>query len=160
MALAISEAEKTDMQARFTTACKQGWMTSVSTLLRHVNPRANDSAGIRLASRNGHEQVVRALLADGRANPRANTSEAVTWASVKGHVGVVRALLADGRADPRAKDTAAIYWASLKGHEQVVRALLVAGCARDRAIDGGRVFGEARVLRACMGSAAWFAGAN
>ena len=77
-----------------------------------------------MASENGHIDVVRLLLADGRVNPAASDNYAIRLASENGRTDVVRLLLADGRVDPAAKDNYAIREASCYGHVDVVRLLL------------------------------------
>ncbi|XHF98658.1 hypothetical protein AWENTII_002203 [Aspergillus wentii] len=55
------------------------------------------------AAENGHVEVVKLLLQDGRVNPDMHDSQgrtALSWAMGKGHQDVVRLFLGDGRADP------------------------------------------------------------
>lgn len=76
---------------------------------------------IRLASQNGHTDVVRLLLQDDRVNPASNSNQALLSASKRGHVGVVRLLLQDRRVEPAIND--AIRVASTYRHADVVALL-------------------------------------
>lgn len=179
MTSTISEAEKADMQARFTTACIDGCVESVRTLLAdpRVDPCACRSLAFHRAVYHGHVQVVQMLLADGRADPCLGGIYAVTarrpdglvelierneamWiACLNGNVEVVRALLADGRAGVPGyrSGSAVIRSASARGFVGVVRLLLTdsrAVCAD--AVGGGRQTKKAHTLRACLHWSAWF----
>jgi ankyrin repeat protein len=54
-----------------------------------VDPSADNNWAIRLASCNGHVEVVRLLLNDNRVNPSELDNYAIRWASHNGHVEVV-----------------------------------------------------------------------
>ena len=79
---------------------------------------SNDTLTSALAesSDQGHLEIVRLLLQDGRADPSAFVSEALRYASLYGHSEVVRLLLQDGRADPSAYESEALRYASDRGH--------------------------------------------
>ena len=77
-----------------------------------------------MASANGHESIVRALL-DAGADKDAKDDEgstALTWASESGHESIVRALL-DAGADRDAKDNEG-RTALMRARRVSVRALL------------------------------------
>lgn len=100
--------------------------------------------------------IVRLLLADGRANPAAKRSWALYIAAVKGRVEITRALLADGRADPHANSCMIHVMAS--SHIDVVRALLADGrYDRDSAAYAGWVFQQVAGARCSAMACAWFA---
>jgi len=61
-----------------------------------VDPSANDNYATKVASENGHAEVVGLLLADPRVDPSAENNYAIRVASEKGHVEVV-ALLEQAR---------------------------------------------------------------
>lgn len=86
---------------------------------------ADNDYALRYASENGHVEVVRLLLTAG-ADVHADNDYALRIASMNGHVGVVKLLLEAG-ADVHAKDDDALRWASENGHVEVVRMLLEAG---------------------------------
>jgi len=88
-----------------------------------VDPGAEDNWAIKLASRNGHAEVVRLLLADPRVDPSAEDNWAIKLASYHGHVEVVRMLLVDPRVDPSAEDNWAIQMALRCGHTEVAEVL-------------------------------------
>ena len=118
-----------------------------------VDPASDDNLAIRRASRNGHADVVRILLADPRVDPSANDNDAIRWASCNGHTEVVRLLLADPRVDPGARDNVAIRWASGNGHSDVVRLFLadprvrLAPCAQyNSAVQWASINGHAEVV--------------
>ena len=85
------------------------------------------------AARNGHNEVVRALLsAPGIDVNKAdnNGGTAVIQAASKGHTEVVRALLAVPGIDVNKADdegSTAVIWAAQKGHTEVVALLRAAG---------------------------------
>ncbi len=61
-----------------------------------LDPSVNDNAAIRWASENGHAEVVRLLLEDGRADPTTTGEDnPIRWASTNGHWEVVELLLGD-----------------------------------------------------------------
>ena len=82
------------------------------------------------AARGGHEAVVKALLATGKAAANAEDRDRRTpllWAAQGGHEGVVKALLATGTVAADAKDRdgrTPLSWAARNGHEAVVKLLL------------------------------------
>jgi hypothetical protein len=94
------------------------------------------------AASHGMTDVLRALLADGRANPCANNDCAVRAAGYTGHIGVMRVLLADGRANPAAVSSESLVAAAEAGHTQVVYALLADGRA-DPTVGGSCALGYA-----------------
>lgn len=52
-----------------------------------------------VACRDGHIDVVKALLADGHMDPGTDNSSALRWAHERGQTELVRLLLEDGRVD-------------------------------------------------------------
>ncbi|KAL8365088.1 hypothetical protein RB595_004080 [Gaeumannomyces hyphopodioides] len=85
------------------------------------------------AAENGHEAVVKLLLATGRVDVDAKDNNGWTplsWAAEKGHEAVVELLLATGKIDVDAKDNngrTPLWWAAARGHEAVVKLLLATG---------------------------------
>ncbi len=79
---------------------------------------------LQQASYNGHADVVKALLEDGRVYPGDDDNNALRQASGNGHVDVVALLLADPRVDPTAHTNESIRKAAEFGHADVVRLLL------------------------------------
>jgi len=81
-----------------------------------VDPSAYDNEAICSASKEGHTDVVKELLADGRLSdkpyPSADENYAIRFASQNGHTDVVKVLLADPRVDPSANNNYAIRNAS------------------------------------------------
>ena len=57
-----------------------------------VDLRSKDNYVIKWASRNGHTEIVRLLLADPRVDPSVKNSIAIKWAAQNGHTEVVRLL--------------------------------------------------------------------
>jgi ankyrin repeat protein len=80
--------------------------------------------GLRNASFEGDDFVVKLLLADPWVNPAADNNFAIRQASANGHVSVVTLLLADPRVDPAACYNDAIRGALFYAHESVVELLL------------------------------------
>ena len=89
-----------------------------------VDPSDNDNYAIREASRNGHTEVVKLLLADPKVDPSASNNDAIRWASQNGHTEVVKLLLTDHRVDPATWNNEPIRYASQNGHAEVVKLLL------------------------------------
>jgi ankyrin repeat protein len=89
---------------------------------KRLNGRGKSA--IRLASKNGHVEVVKLLLNDPRVDPSAENNYAIRLASENGHVEAVKLLLNDPRVDPSAENNDAIRWASKNGHAEVVKLLL------------------------------------
>lgn len=109
----------------------------------------DEATPLTLASRQGHESVITALLAAG-ADPEHRTrrgANALLLAAQGGHLGAVRRLLACGAAIdtvlPRSGVTPLVA-ASIAGHFSVVRALLGAGADPAAATrEGGTALGYA-----------------
>ena len=86
------------------------------------------------AAQNGHEAVVKLLLADDRVYPDSKDTEygrtPLSWAAGKGHEAVVKLLFEKG-ADVESKDTkygrTPLWQAAENGHEAVVKLLLEKG---------------------------------
>ena len=85
------------------------------------------------AAYNGHERVVKALLATTKVDVNSKDKYGWTplhWAAYNGHERVVKALLATEQIDPNSKDDTGwtpLYRAASKGYEGVVKALLATG---------------------------------
>ena len=57
------------------------------------DPAAADNGLLRIASCEGHIEVIRLLLQDKKVDPRAQNSMALSYASSYGHIEVVRLLM-------------------------------------------------------------------
>ena len=79
---------------------------------------------IELACRDGHLEIVRLLLADGRVNPADQNNKAIELACNYGRLEIVRLLLADGRVNPADQNNKAIEEAFKHGYVEIVRLLL------------------------------------
>lgn len=111
------------MISRISEACSRGNVEEVKRLL--ANPQINpDNFAIKIASRKGHTEIVRLLLADGRVNPVAENNQAIRWACANGHLDVVKLLLADSRVNPADWRNGAIRVASYCDRLEVVKLLL------------------------------------
>jgi len=58
----------------------------------NIDPSINNNYSIRLASCNGHVEVVKVLLNDSRVDPAANNNQAIQMATKNGHTEVVKLL--------------------------------------------------------------------
>ncbi len=83
------------------------------------------------AAREGHEAVVKQLLATGKVDTNARDDvygwTPLLWAAEEGHEAVVKLLLATGKVDIDAGDEygwTPLLWAAKEGHEAVVKLLL------------------------------------
>ena len=130
--------------------------------------QANGSTALIQASKNGHAEIVRVLLAVSGINANhANTqgTTALSYASQNGHAEIVRALLAvDGTGVDANHATnqgaTALSYASQNGHAEVVRALLAVngtGVDVNHATDQGATAltyasqaGHAEIVRALL----------
>lgn len=113
-----------------------GALEAVSLLLeaRDLTKKDGNDA-VKNASRNGHLEIMKILLADKRVNPSVDNDYAIRMAAENGHLEVVKLLLADNRVDPSAGDNHAIQMASWDGHSGVVKLLLADGRADPTAAD-------------------------
>ncbi|MBK8239355.1 MAG: ankyrin repeat domain-containing protein [Deltaproteobacteria bacterium] len=98
---------------------------------------------IVLAARDGHVEVVRALLRAGAkvdARTGLGGETALVSAAIDGHADVVDALLVAGASVdlPNAWGKTALMWASDNGHDAAVRRLLAGGADVTRRCDEGR----------------------
>ncbi len=101
-----------------------------------TGPSRDNNYAIRLASENGHLDVVKLLLEDKRretkvspayayaVDPSDRGNGAIQRASENGHLDVVKLLLADKRVDPADRNNYAIMLASWNNHPEVVKLLL------------------------------------
>ena len=78
---------------------------TVRILLSCVRP---SDANLCMAIHYGREQIVAALLEDGRIDPRCDNAGVLFSAVERGWIGVVRALLADPRVDPTVENNRAL----------------------------------------------------
>ena len=105
-------------------ASKNGHADVVQRLLEQGDPGKYGVASIYQAVIKGHTEVLRLLLADGRADPGRYGIDALYDAVQEGRTELVRLLLADGRVDP---EGSALVAAAVRKHIDVVRLLLADG---------------------------------
>ncbi len=68
-----------------------------------VDPSLDNSFTIQIASKYGHFEVVKLLLADGRSDPSLNDNKAIRLAYENCYPKIVKLLLEDGRISVKAK---------------------------------------------------------
>ena len=87
---------------------------------------AYNNSAIRLASKEGHLEIVKYLMSlPGNIDPSAENNAAIRYASYNGHLEVVKYLMSlPCNIDPSAENNAAIRWASRNGHLEVVKYLM------------------------------------
>ena len=91
-----------------------------------VDPSARDNFAVRLASRNGHLEVVKLLLTHPKVDPSADDNYAIRWASKNGYLEVVKLLLSLPSKQgvyPTVDISEAIRLSSQNGHSDVVKVL-------------------------------------
>lgn len=104
----VNDETMESVSRRLTVAAKKGDVEEVKRLLQHplVNPsyvvgfdeKWGERAALMEVSYNGHAEVVRALLEDGRAAVAADDYVALRCAAGMGHVDVVSLFLKEERA--------------------------------------------------------------
>lgn len=112
------------------TMCTQGNYNVVELLLEHVIPTYSN---IYEAMTNGHMDIMRKLLDDGRV-PLIHDSitfddDLLQSACWNGMTEAVYLLLQNEHIDPTADNHASLRWACLHGHERIVELLLSDGRA-------------------------------
>jgi len=117
---------------KFLEACQGGKVTEVEEWLSKVDPSDYNNCAIRGASEDGHEEIVRLLLADNRVDPTDQSNYAIRWACRNGHIRVVRLLLTDPRVDPSDAGNWAIIWACRNGHAGIVSLLMKNECVNPK----------------------------
>ncbi|KAI9766614.1 MAG: hypothetical protein M1840_006425 [Geoglossum simile] len=109
--------------------------TIMGLLKKEYNPDLQDSYGrtpLSWAAKNGHEAVVKLLLATERVNLDSKATiykgTPLSWAAENGHQAVVKLLLATERVDLDSKDISwertPLSWAAGNGYDAVVKLLL------------------------------------
>jgi hypothetical protein len=106
----------------------------VDLLTKGQDPNLKDSNGqtpLSWASANGHEAVVKLLLATKDVDPDSKDSRSgrtsLSWAAGNGHEAAARQLLAAEDVDPNSMDNDSrtpLSWAAASGHEAVAKLLL------------------------------------
>ena len=106
----------------------------IALLQNGHDPNVKDSYGqapLSWTARNGHDAVVKLLLAKDGVDPDSKDKYGqmpLSKAAENGHEGIVRLLLATGSVNPDSKDTGLrrtpLSWAAMNGYEAVVKQLL------------------------------------
>ncbi|KAM0175384.1 hypothetical protein ACHAPC_009627 [Botrytis cinerea] len=91
----------------------------------------NNQTPLSWAVKNGHEAVVKLLLATGQVEVDSNDEynrTPLSWAAENGHEAIVRLLLATGQIEIDSKDSVynrtPLLWAAENGHEAIVKLLV------------------------------------
>ncbi|KAJ3195492.1 hypothetical protein HDU82_002103, partial [Entophlyctis luteolus] len=114
----------------FIAATESGKAAVVDWFLTNEPPTAAVCVqGLMNASRLGHVDIVRLLLADGRTDPRMFHNRALRLACMGGHLEVVRCLLSDERVNTVEGDDIAIKNVLVYGHLRIAELLLDDGVA-------------------------------
>lgn len=136
-----------DNNCRITLAAHQGHEAVVKHLLAEPHVDFLDyNMAMCYAAQFGHAPVLKLLLEDGRADPTVDDNTPMKIAVMHGFVSVLDALLMDGRADPTADDNLLIRSAVRRGKQSDV----VKALMRDHRVRKG-VFQD-KVLYAHIGS--------
>jgi ankyrin repeat protein len=106
---------------------------TIALLDNRYEPNLKDDynrTALSLAAENGHEAVVKLLLAKDGVDPDSKDDYGQTplrWAVNRGHGVVVKLLLAEDGVNPNSKDNSGqtpLSWAAKNGHEAVAKLLL------------------------------------
>lgn len=108
----------------FIFAAGMGEMNAFIRYYSFCDPSVDNNLACRLASSNGHTEILEILLNDQRVDPSDQDNYSLKSASQGGYAEVVYILLKDVRVDPSASDNYAIGVASILGHVEIVKALL------------------------------------
>jgi ankyrin repeat protein len=114
-------------------ACKFGMLSLVKIIIEEENYDPSTmkyNTCIDDAAINGHFDVVKYLLDDGRFDPSEYEFGTITMASENGHLEMVKLLLKDHRVDPTEEYNNPIGIASQNGHLEVVKELM-----KDKRVD-------------------------
>jgi ankyrin repeat protein len=103
-----------------------------------VDPCRNNNEGVVLACKQGHLEILKLLLKDGRIDQSANGDECFIEACANGHVDVMNFLLLNG-ANAAALDNSAIQLASENGHVKAVKLLLCLSEVVDLLLESNKV---------------------
>jgi len=104
---------------------KYGLVDEVKRLLnKGVDPTLYNNYSIRMASENGHTDVVKLLLQDKRVDPSDDDNWSIIMSSENGHTDIVKLLLQDERVNPTIPNNQSIRMASQFGHIEIVKLLL------------------------------------
>ena len=111
----------------FVRACSMPSSDTVRTLLADpsTNPASHASFAIyNIMSHYDNADVMKLVLADGRADPMVNDGYALVMAILLNRVKCAHALLDDPRVDPSVRDNRALLLAVRNGHLDIVERLL------------------------------------
>ncbi|MDF2576558.1 MAG: hypothetical protein K0S74_42 [Chlamydiales bacterium] len=112
-------------QAAICEASHNGQLSIVKELMLdpRVDPSANHSFALRLASRYGYVSIVKELLQDPRVDPAAVNNESIRLAMEQNHVSTVKELLGNTKVNPFV-DMELIEKIIKKGFFEIVELLL------------------------------------
>ena len=110
---------------KFIKACGSGDIDVVREFLqdKNIDPAYNDNAAIQCATKKGHTEIVRLLIADPRVDPSVR-GLVFNDACRRGHFEIVKMLLEDGRIDPTEPWNHPLRAACLNGQIEIVRLLM------------------------------------
>ena len=138
-------------ETTFLSAVKAGDKKIIAALL--PIPKKLLGKAVIDAAANGHLDILRALLRNGKINEE-DRGEAVRNAAYNGHHEVVQALLADDATIPQIDREEAVQLAAENGHHEVVRALLQNGLISDEgrgwAVQLAALGGRLEIIRALL----------
>ena len=121
----LKSLENLSDEQKFKKSCRYGIISVVKNMISNgLDPSCWDNYGIRIASNNGHLDVVKVLLKDERVDPSEYDNIAIRFTSENGHLDVVKELLKDKRVDPSDFNNDAIKMSSENNHLGVIKELL------------------------------------
>lgn len=110
---------------KFSKSCEFGITPIVKDLIDNgFDPSYMKNYGLRIASNNGHLDIVKLLLNDKRVDPSAFNNCALIWSISNGHLDVVKELLKHKRVDPSDGNNCTLTISLERGYLDILKQIL------------------------------------
>lgn len=123
--LSGSTLKKSILEHCFKIACKEGYVAATSVFIRvgKIDVNMDDGFGLRLASKNGHTEIMQILLAHG-ADPTLLFNAAIRAAITNGKIGATKVLLNDSRTKFYDAENEAVLQTIVSNNEEMFALLI------------------------------------